>query len=123
MKLTTTLFLAGIAFALASREVDITPREPALQLADMGMGDAGPQLGGSQDDMVLDDPGHEPPPAEMDVDDPGHVPREADMVVDDPGHVPAEANMIVTDPGYVPREAQMDIEQPQDLDQQDDITE
>ncbi|HEY8515882.1 MAG TPA: hypothetical protein VIS07_10255 [Candidatus Binatia bacterium] len=123
MKRTSALLLAGIAFALAERSNPPTPHETPLLLADMDMGPAGPELGGSQDDMVLEDPGHLPPEPNMVLTDPGHVPREAQMDVDDPGHLPPEANMDVTDPGHVPPEANMVIEQPQDLDRQDDIIE
>lgn len=117
------LLVAGIALGTSARQAPPAAPQPPMQLADMGMGDAGPQLGGSQNDMVLDDPGHLPAEAGMVTSDPGYVPAEAGMVVDDPGSVPPEANMVVTDPGFVPREAQMDVGTPQDDDQQDDITE
>ncbi|MEW6267773.1 MAG: hypothetical protein AB1689_00580 [Thermodesulfobacteriota bacterium] len=123
MKPTMGLLLASMAFALAQRATPPAPPETPLQLADMGMGPAGPQLGGSQDDMVLDDPGHLSPEPDMVLDDPGHIPPEAQMELDDPGHLPRAPDMVLTNPGHVPPEAEMDIEQPQDLDQQDDITE
>jgi hypothetical protein len=123
MRTLAALLVAGIALGTGGRDAPPVARPPGIQLADMGMGAAGPQLGGSQDDMVLDDPGHLPAEADMVTSDPGHVPEEADMDVSDPGHLPPEANMIVTDPGFVPREAQMDVDTPRDDDQQDDITE
>jgi len=122
MRTWATFLIAAAALGIGTRELPATAPVGQIRLADMGMGSAGPQLGGSQDDMVLSDPGHEPAPADMVVTDPGHTPAEANMVLDDPGHEPAEANMVVTDPGFVPREAQMDIETPEDDDQQDDIT-
>lgn len=122
MRTWATFLIAAAALGIGTREIPSTAPVGQIQLADMGMGSAGPQLGDSQDDMVLSDPGHEPPPANMITSDPGHTPAEANMVLDDPGHLPAEANMVVTDPGFVPREAQMDIETPEDDDQQDDIT-
>lgn len=122
MRTWATILVAAIAFGFGTRELPAAAPDAVIQLADMGMGAAGPQLGDSSNDMVLEDPGHVPAEADMITSSPGHVPAEAGMVLSDPGHLPPEANMVVTDPGFVPREAQMDIETPQDDDQQDDIT-
>jgi hypothetical protein len=120
------MVLGALALAVSVRApvggtVGTLAAPAGVQLADMGMGDLGPELGESQNDMELTDPGKIPRPADMVVDDPGHVPAEANMDVTDPGHVPAEANMIVDDPGTLPPQPNMDIEQPQDLDADDDI--
>jgi hypothetical protein len=104
----------------ATDALDATGGAP-VQLADMGMGELGADLGGSQNDMVLTDPGRLPREPDMVVSDPGHEPAEAGMDLSDPGHEPAEAGMVVGDPGHVPSEAGMDIQQPQDLDLDDDI--
>jgi len=122
MRTLATLMAAGFAFALTVGDAPDVASPAPMRLADMNMGPDGPQLGGSQDDMVLDDPGHLPAEAGMITSNPGYVPNEAGMVVDDPGTLPAEPNMVVTDPGFVPNEAQMDVGTPQDDDQQDDIT-
>ena len=122
MRTMAALMVAGFAFALTTLGDAPPVAAPAgVQLADMDMGPNGPQLGGSQNDMVVDDPGHVPGEAGMITSDPGHVPGEAGMVVDDPGTLPPAPDMVVTDPGFVPREAQMDVGTPQDDDQQDDI--
>lgn len=119
----TMAALVVAAFALALHGGPAPPVvSPALQVADMGMGAFGPELGDSQNDMVLSDPGHVPGESGMITSDPGHVPGEAGMVLSDPGTLPAEPDMVVTDPGFVPHEAQMDVGTPQDDDQQDDIT-
>lgn len=107
MRGATAFLLAALALATVRSSPSVRPAAPALRLADMGMGDLGPQLGGSSDDMVLDDP--------------GKLPREPDMFVDDPGHIPREPNMMLDDPGHVPHEPNMMLEQPQDLDRSDDI--
>ena len=123
MRTLSTLMAGTCALALTlgdARPAAVT--SAPLQIADMGMGVNGPQLVGSQNDMVLSDPGFVPAEANMVTSDPGHVPREAQMQLDDPGTLPGPADQIVTDPGFVPREAQMDVGTPQDDDQQDDIT-
>jgi hypothetical protein len=123
MRTMAALVVAGLATVIGAQTGRTVPPAAPLQLADMGMGDLGPQLGGSDDDMVVDDPGHLPPQADMEVDDPGYVPKEADMQVDDPGHEPREADMFVDDPGHLPPQAEMDIQPQRDLDLQDDISE
>lgn len=111
---------AAVALAAHPRGARLSaPVEGALRVADMGMGSLGPQLGGSQDDMVLDDPGHVPREPDMMLDNPGRLPPEPDMVLDDPGRLPSEPNMVLDDPGRLPPEADMDIEQQQDLDRSD----
>jgi len=122
MRTWATILVAAIALGFGARELPSAAPATAIQLADMGMGADGPQLGDASNDMVLSDPGHVPAEAGMVTSDPGFVPAEAGMVVSDPGSVPPEANMVVTDPGFVPQEAQMDVGTPQDDDQQDDIT-
>ena len=121
MRGTTAFFVAALTLATVRPGLSVRPVEPALRLADMGMGDLGPQLGGSSDDMMLSDPGHLPSEPNMMLSDPGHVPSESNMMLDDPGHVPREPNMMLDDPGRVPREPNMMLEQPQDLDRSDDI--
>jgi len=122
MRTMAALVVAIFALALHGGAAPRVAEPPALQVADMGMGAFGPQLGDSQNDMVLSDPGHVPGEAGMITSDPGHVPGEAGMMLSDPGTLPAEPDMVVTDPGFVPHEAQMDVGTPQDDDQQDDIT-
>jgi hypothetical protein len=122
MRTLATLMAAGFALALTVGTAPHDAPSGAIQVADMDMGPDGPQLGGSQNDMVLGDPGHVPAEAGMITSDPGHVPSEAGMVVDDPGTLPPAPDMVVTDPGFVPQAAQMDVQTPQDDDQQDDIT-
>lgn len=117
----TAFVLAALALAMVRSNPSVRPAEPALRLADMGMGDLGPELGGSSDDMDLSDPGHVPREPNMDLSDPGHVPGEAGMFLDDPGHVPREPNMFLDDPGRVPREPNMNVEPQQDLDRGDYI--
>ena len=121
MRTMAALVVAAFALALPTGQTPRLASSPPVQVADMGMGSFGPQLGDSQNDMVLSDPGHIPSEAGMITSDPGHVPGESGMVLSDPGTLPAEPNMVVTDPGFVPREAQMDVGTPQDDDQQDDI--
>jgi hypothetical protein len=122
MRTKTAVVLGALALALAAREPARLASPAGVQLADMGMGELGPELGGSQDDMILNQPGQIPAEADMVVDDPGRVPPPAsDMDVSSPGQVPPEANMVVDDPGRLPPQPSMDIEQPQDLDADDDI--
>jgi len=122
MKTMAALVVAAFALALHGGPAPRVAGAPALQVADMDMGGFGPQLGDSQNDMVLSDPGHIPGDSGMITSDPGHVPGEAGMVLSDPGTLPPAPDMVVTDPGFVPREAQMDVGTPQDDDRQDDIT-
>ena len=124
MNTSRSLLAGALALALGVSAAGLratAPAEPPLHLADMGMGDMGPQLGGSSDDMIVSDPGRLPSQPGMVLDNPGHIPSEPDMQLDDPGRLPAEPNMVVDDPGHDPAEANMDIQQPQDLDTQDDI--
>jgi hypothetical protein len=117
--LVVTCFAVALTVGSVAR---VSPPRTGLQLADMGMGADGPQLGGSQNDMVVDDPGHLPRQPDMITGDPGHEPAEAGMVVTDPGSMlPPAPDMVVTDPGFVPPPAQMDVGTPRDDDRQDDI--
>ncbi len=120
--------VTGLAVALAgaapARLASMQDEQDVLLLADMGMGDLGPQLGGSQDDMIVTDPGHVPvPDDDDDLSDPGHVPVPDDDDLSDPGHVPREADMFIDDPGHLPPQAEMVIQPQRDLDLQDDISE
>jgi hypothetical protein len=121
MRTLASLMAGTLALALTLGDAPRSPTPAPLQVADMGMGPDGPELGGSQDDMVLTDPGHVPAEAGMITSDPGHVPNEANMVLSDPGTLPPPADQVVTDPGHIPSEAQMDVDTPRDDDLQDDI--
>lgn len=123
MRTLATLTVAAVAFVATSGQAPRTVGPAPIQVADMDMGPNGPELGGSQDDMVVTNPGYQPAPAgDMITVDPGHEPAAAQMDVDDPGTLPPAPDMVTSDPGFVPAPAQMDIETPQDDDQQDDIT-
>lgn len=93
-----------------------------LRLADMGMGALGPRLGGSGDDMVVDDPGHSEGNAnDMVVDQPGRDIGDSPGDTSSPGrNLPQASDMTVTNPGFVPQQPAMDIAPQQDLDQDDD---
>lgn len=92
-----------------------------LQLADMGMGSWGPQLGGDSDDMILTDPGHEPAAAsDMQVDSPGRYQGGSPGFVTNQGQYLAPASdMQVDTPGFVPQQPNMDVQPQQDLDRDD----
>ena len=122
MKAPTAFLLAALALATARPGASpMRQPEPALRLADMGMGSLGPELGGSDDDMDLSDPGHLPNEPNMFFDDRSHIPREPDMYVQDPGHIPREPNMFFDDRSHVPREPDMNVSPQQDLDRNDYI--
>ncbi|HZR83562.1 MAG TPA: hypothetical protein VFD92_20880 [Candidatus Binatia bacterium] len=125
MRATTTWIAALLALVLtagAPRSQRASAVGSDLRIADMGMGELGPELGGSQDDMIVDSPGHFVPRAnDMIVGDPGHVPSDSDMTLNDPGRLPSQPDMMLNDPGQLPAQPNMDIEQPQDLDSSDDI--
>src|SRR5262249_17867979 len=55
MRAFATLMIAGFAFTLAAGGPARSVAPQGIQVADMGMGADGPQLGGSGDDMVLSD--------------------------------------------------------------------
>lgn len=118
--------VAGLVATLAgAHPARLASGPEPLRLADMGMGDLGPELGGSEDDMIVTDPGHVPvPDDEDDVSDPGHIPvPDDDDDVSDQGHEPREADMFIDDPGHLPPQAEMVIQPQRDLDLQDDISE
>lgn len=104
------------------RTVEAAPRD-AFRLADMGMGNLGPRLGGSGDDMVVDDPGHSEGNAnDMVVDQPGRDIGTSPGDTSSPGRdLPQASDMTVTNPGFIPQQPAMDIAPQQDLDRDDDI--
>lgn len=97
------------------------PRPPGVQVADMGMGSFGPQLGGDSDDMVLDDPGQDIGTSPGEVSMPGQYIGSSPGDVSSPGQYIGSSPGDVSSPGFLPQEPQMDIQPQQDLDRDDYI--
>lgn len=98
------------------------PRPPGVQVADMGMGSFGPQLGGDSDDMVLDDPGQDIGNSPGMVSSPGEYIGGSPGDTSSPGqYIGTSPGLDVDSPGFVPQEPQMDIQPQQDLDRDDYI--
>jgi hypothetical protein len=117
----TVVLLAFVAFTLAGSGTESPSASASFTVADMGMGELGPELGGAEDDMITNNPGQLPPEPGMVIEDRGTIPREPDMVVDEPGTLPREPDMVVNEPGTLPPEPEMDIERTRDLDSAEDI--